>query len=436
MVTVNPVSEKDRIAVLRGISILGIFFLNILYMGNTIFWQLDPRLLGWSGSDRATFAFLTVFLDGTKRGLFQLLFGATVVILSAPAMRRDAPVEIADSYYRRYIWLLLFGLFDVFVVAWDGDFLHPYAIAALFLFPLRRLHPGLLFVLGLSLTIGIAAVGSVDYSQRAALQTVAESATAASAHHVPLTPAQDAAAKQWTELQSSIEVPKAMLDAEREAHADGPVATWTWLREAWFDLQQQDWLSFDIFRESITTMLIGMAFFCWGIMQGLRTRRFYMALLLVGYGFGLAARAIDVTQLMTFSPVPRLSWITSEGARLAVTIGHLALINLIFTTAPGKRLLQPFKAAGRLALSLYFTESLVGMWLLFSRLGLNLWAHFGWAKLTCVAVIVGTVLLVAANLWMRFFVMGPFEWLWRSLTHCRPQPFRRSALAQGKVLRI
>ena len=151
-----------------------------------------------------------------------------------------------------------------------------------------------------------------------------------------------------------------------------------------------------------------------------------MALLLVGYGFGLAARAVDVTQLMTFSPVPRLSWITSEGARLAVTIGHLALINLIFTTAAGKRLLQPFKAAGRLALSLYFTESLVGMWLLFSRLGLNLWAHFGWAKLTCVAVIVGAVLLIAANPWMRFFVMGPFEWLWRSLTHCRPQPFRRS----------
>jgi uncharacterized protein len=39
-------------------------------------------------------------------------------------------------------------------------------------------------------------------------------------------------------------------------------------------------------------------------------------------------------------------------------------------------------------------------------------------------------LLVFANFWMRFFVSGPLEWLWRSLSYCQRQPFRRRA-AEG-----
>ena len=35
--------------------------------------------------------------------------------------------------------------------------------------------------------------------------------------------------------------------------------------------------------------------------------------------------------------------------------------------------------------------------------------------------------LAFAPLWLRSFRFGPFEWLWRSLTYMRRQPFRRGA---------
>jgi uncharacterized protein len=35
--------------------------------------------------------------------------------------------------------------------------------------------------------------------------------------------------------------------------------------------------------------------------------------------------------------------------------------------------------------------------------------------------------LALANLWVRWFVSGPLEWVWRSLAYCRKQPFRRRA---------
>jgi uncharacterized protein len=33
--------------------------------------------------------------------------------------------------------------------------------------------------------------------------------------------------------------------------------------------------------------------------------------------------------------------------------------------------------------------------------------------------------LFTSPIWLHFFKFGPFEWLWRSLTYWRLQPFRR-----------
>jgi len=36
---------------------------------------------------------------------------------------------------------------------------------------------------------------------------------------------------------------------------------------------------------------------------------------------------------------------------------------------------------------------------------------------------VWTVNLLASLLWLKFFAFGPLEWLWRSLTYWKRQPF-------------
>jgi uncharacterized protein len=186
---------RERLVVLdvvRGVAVLGIFFMNVPFMGNTIFWQADPRLLGWSSMDRVTFVFLDIFLDGPQRGLFQLLLGASIMLLTRSIMRPDGPVEVADRYFRRYIWLFAFGLIDVFAVSWDGDILHPYAVGALFLFPFRKLQPGQLLTLGLSFALATTVFGGVKYAGRASLQKVVVSAGAARERHLVLTPSQSA----------------------------------------------------------------------------------------------------------------------------------------------------------------------------------------------------------------------------------------------------
>src|SRR3546814_8151879 len=104
-----------------------------------------------------------------------------------------------------------------------------------------------------------------------------------------------------------------------------------------------------------------------------------------------------------------------------VCSSDLSLISLAVQTRFGSGLLRPFKAAGRVAFSLYFLQQLLGMWVLFAPWGFNLWGRFGWASMSAIAFAVIAGEIVLANLWLRHFVSGPLEWAWRSLAYQRSE---------------
>src|SRR5438876_1205546 len=112
-----PVMGKARIDVLdmlRGIAILGIFFMNIPFMGESIpKLFVDITSIGWTHADQASWYAVQILLEGTQRGLLELLFGAGMMVLAAKAMEPDAPIAIADLYWRRNLWLLAFGIADI-----------------------------------------------------------------------------------------------------------------------------------------------------------------------------------------------------------------------------------------------------------------------------------------------------------------------------------
>jgi uncharacterized protein len=71
-----------------------------------------------SAVDAAAQTFIDLFFEGTQRGMLQMLFGAGMILLTAKAMLPDGSVSIADTYLRRNMWLVLFGLLHIFVVRW------------------------------------------------------------------------------------------------------------------------------------------------------------------------------------------------------------------------------------------------------------------------------------------------------------------------------
>lgn len=435
-VMLAPVRGKARIDVLdmlRGLAILGILFINVPYMAAPVAkFSYDPRLIGWTGFDQVCWALQYLVWSGSQRCVLQFLFGAGMMVLAAKAMEPDGPVAVADLYYRRNLWLLAFGLLDVVLLLWPGDILHIYALAALFLFPFRKLGPKTLVAIGLvwslMVAVGIPEYGVREYVARTTLIEHVAAADARRAAGLPMTGAGQRALTDWRGQLEKIYHPEQTREAiadEQAAHAGGVVPYFVHQWRDWFGLVQ-GWLYWSVI-EAFCTMLIGIALWKWGVIQGQRSKRFYLGLLIAGYGIGFTLRGIGLAEVLRFGPEPRTIWFTNEFARLAIGLGHVALINFAVKTRIGQVILEPFKATGRMAFSLYFFQQFVGMYILFSPFGFNLWGRFGWASMTAISLLMIAFEVVLANLWMRRFTNGPMEWLWRSLAYVRWMPLRRPA---------
>lgn len=364
----------DVLDVIRGVAILGIFLINIQIMIGPP-WKGDRASMP-AKDDHGMGGVVGLMVEGTQRGMLQILFGAGMLLLTAKGARPDGPVSVADDYFRRNLWLLAIGLAHVFVVRWAYDVVHVYAISALLLFPFRLLRPGTALLIGssfASLTVvgvvpGFGSSGGPDFGPG----DVASAGLA-----------RDRAVAMWLAAYEGFGLWRCVL-------------------------------------ESLCAMLVGMALFKWGVTQGRRSAGFYFRLAAAAYAVGLAVR---LTLRPGFEEGAATGWDFDEVGRLAMTVGHVGALNLAWRNPVGRWLLAPFRAAGRTALSLYFTESLIGLWLLPS---LPQW--FGVPSprrdhLEITAAAVAAILLLTANLWLRAFRSGPVEWAWRRLTELsRPSP--------------
>ena len=60
-------------------------------------------------------------------------------------------------------------------------------------------------------------------------------------------------------------------------------------------------------------------------------------------------------------------------------------------------------------------------------MGLGLYGRMSWTGLMATAALIDIVLIVAANRYLRYWRIGPIEWVWRSLATSRVLPLRVDA---------
>ena len=89
-----------------------------------------------------------------------------------------------------------------------------------------------------------------------------------------------------------------------------------------------------------------------------------------------------------------------------------------------RSMLRRLAPAGRMALTTYITQTLIGV-ALFYGVGFGLYGRIGLVEGTVLAVGIFAAQCVIANLWLRWFRFGPIEWLWRRATYGAPIAFLR-----------
>jgi len=425
--------------VLRGIAILGILFMNINDMGGSL-WMLfsgEIRHLGWTLADQVAWFLREVFANGTARCMLEMLFGAGMVILTDRIADGHGRWSGMKRYYWRNFVLFLFGVVHLFILLWPGDILHTYGLAAMVAFLFRRMKPG--WLLGIGLLLAALQLGGGGYSlydaghQRAAMAAIGARQSAGQ----PLTAADRKIVKDDAERRAKRAEREAKNDARIAAEDKARTGTFlTWAGSAWNATLSMEGKGLELIFiwEAAGTMLIGAALYKWGVLQGLRSRNFYWGLVVTAYVIGLGSRALGAADEMRFDDAPSLIWPLGELARVATTLGHVALVQLLLGSVRGARLLRPFEAAGRTALSLYVMQTLICLWVLYPPQALGLYGQQGWASLMLTALAIDAGLLVLANWWVRHYRIAPVEWAWRSIVEGRRLPFRRRALSEPGAL--
>tara|TARA_R110002072_G_scaffold43558_1_gene122165 strand:- start:10710 stop:12017 length:1308 start_codon:yes stop_codon:yes gene_type:complete len=422
----TPTQKKSRINsldVIRGIALLGILLMNINGMGLPFSYS-DPSVLGHTeGLNFYVWVTNELLFEGTMRGLFTLLFGAGVILLTGRLIKDGAGISTADIYYRRMIWLLLFGIANVWILLWHGDILFPYALFGLFLFPFRNLPVKNLILIG-AILIGIGILWDIsDYKNNVKLKQEAEIALESKSAGIELTAEENATLNEWEKLNTKKTTKEVNEEIERMNKGyfeviNNKVKLNQWL-QTWFPYRLWVW-------DILSYMFIGMAFFKLRIFHGERSTRFYFLMAFIGYLIGITINYFE-TQLIVQSNYDVVTMSnanqTYQLGRIGVTMGHIGLFMLFIKSGMIAFLQRALAAVGRMALTNYLMHSIITS-IIFYGFGFGLFGILERYELYYIVFGIWIFQLITSPIWLKYFQFGPFEWLWRSLTYGKKQPFK------------
>jgi uncharacterized protein len=138
----GPVAQTDRIVILdslRGIAILGILLMNIPGFSMAINGH-DPSVLNEFGSVNFKIWYGVDWLfAGTQRALFLHVVWCRNYTVYQWQRKKNKWHAAGRLFFPAPLWLMVFSLFDVFILLWFGDILLDYACLGMVMFAFRNL---------------------------------------------------------------------------------------------------------------------------------------------------------------------------------------------------------------------------------------------------------------------------------------------------------
>ena len=387
----GPTTAKERHVILdalRGLALLGIALANFPEFALWTFLSADEQqAMTMAGIDEVVRYLQYLLVDGKFYTIFSLLFGVGFSLILS-----RHPVSL---FVRRMLILAVIGFCHLMFI-WSGDILLLYACGGLLLPLFIRLKDRTLLTVAVALIVlpvGLDALtefAGIDFAR----------------------PFYDA---WWAE-------------AARQGITEENFATW--LRDA------------NSYPQMFAFLCQGACERLWEFVEGHRLPK-VVGLFMLGYLIGkhrLYARLEEMPLgKVCFSafavgvPMSILyAWSATQGHPRGLTVhsllyavsvipmalGYATAVCLWYHRRPSGKLFTSLAAPGRMALSNYISQSLVGV-LLFYGLGFGLGCSFGLVYVELTAFVVFVLQIVVCKWWLHHFRFGPLEWVWRMLTYGR-----------------
>jgi uncharacterized protein len=393
MTPVAPRTRIETVDILRGISILGIFFFNMLIYAGNLHVPLDQM----TPANRAVILLVRFVAQAKFYPLFSFLFGWGMAVQMARAEERETP--FVPHYVRRMTALLLIGLIHALLI-WDGDILVTYALLGLPLLLFRKASDRTLLV-----TAGVCIL-------------------------IPVLLSTPGPAAAFLERYAALQEPL------HQTMMEGYYAN-VFVEGSYLEATAHRWHALVYSYTNVIfwgTHIFGM--FLLGLLVGRRQifqnitahlplfRQVMWGGLIVG--LPLNVLFVAVTQSPGLVPDAYVE-LATRGARTvagsALSLCYAAAIVLLAEKPRWRQRLAPLAHVGRMGLSNYLAQSIVCT-LIFYGYGLGLYSRVGAALAFVLLLTIYQIQIGVSKWWLNRFRFGPAEWLWRSLTYGQPQTMK------------
>ncbi|WP_232311239.1 DUF418 domain-containing protein [Robertmurraya korlensis] len=368
---------------------MGIFLVNMISFHSPILY-IDPHVTWTTTSDHVFYMLIDLFIQGSIYPLFSFLFGYGFIILRERTMAKGE--SFPAIAIRRLLFLLLIGWAHANYI-WHGDILFTYSLFGFLLLLFIRLSGKVLVLLGIILyfvpnvvitilmILASSVTGNGDF-------TMANETSANASYNVY----QMGTFEEISEQRS--------LD--------------------WYLVNNPGNMFFMLF--SIFPMFLiggGAAKEDW-LRRGIELTRPFQVTLAIALLIGISIKS---------SPywIPR-NWATEYAQDMLggplLSISYILIIVLITNNHRGLEVLKVFGPVGKLSFTNYLVQSLVSTTIFYSY-GLGLYGQVSVVEGTILALMIFLIQLIYSYIWLKYFRIGPFEWVWRSVSYWQWQKIRK-----------
>ena len=400
MSDVAPTKKRvEVIDALRGFAILGILLANIMSYSGFKFLPLDEiKQLPSFNTDLLIYKLNAIFVDTKFYTIFSLLFG--IGFYFQFNKNRNNQHDFMRVYYRRLIFLMIFGLIHMFF--WSGDILFIYAITAFVFVQFRNLDPkkmliisAISFVAPLFIDIVMLLVnpGYMVPTTKLALKT-----------YVDLSP---------TDIQNTFTTGSFIDMLHLNFHN---------LKWRWFDLLPSGRF-FKVFAFFILGFyLMSSKYF----LTKAFSKKLLLFYLIAGLGLNFIAKFLLKGSMAQFPS----DWndilykVLFSFGQVNLAFAYISILTMAYSSDLGKKLMVGLKYVGRMSFSSYLSHTIIGI-VLFYPYGFGLFNKYSLWQIELMAVGIYILQVLFAKIWLKHFSFGPLEWLWRCLTYGKLFPIRK-----------
>ncbi len=398
-----PKKRIEIVDALRGIALAGIVIVHMVenYVGApTPEGVMDATHAGVA--DSAVDVFIGLFLRGKFFALFSFLFGLSFFIQMDNANAKGA------QFGGRFLWrlLILLAIGYVHHLFYRGDILTIYALLGILLIPFYRVKNK--WVLGIICLIFLGLGRYIVFALTQGESLFMETGFAPDSPEIV----------SYFDIIKNGTLGEVFYSNGYQGH----------IMKAEFQLGifSRAYLTFAFF---LLGLYVGRLQFFQNFLDHKKLVKKVLIWSLILFVVSLALLALIFMQL---GPEVQFdNWLAMAGLtaidlnNIAMTFILLALFTMGYRTLRGKKWLGSFAPYGRMALTNYVAQSILGTFLLFGW-GLGYLGELRNIYTFLIGLAVIALQMAFSAWWLRNFHYGPLEWVWRSLTYFKWYPLKKS----------